>query len=177
MPTHFEQRVVPYSADQMFDLVADVERYPQFLPWCVGSRITGQTDDQIEAEVAVGFKMFRERFRSRVTLLRDEHRINVEYLGGPMKYLSNSWRFEVLDDDRCCIHFFIEFEFRSKLMQRVAKALFHELVYHMVAAFERRARKLYGPVSQSARARATGETVERNDDTLTESAGPQQVSA
>ena len=92
MPTHAEKRKLPYTPDQMFDLVAAVDRYPEFLPWCIASRITKREGNIFYADLVIGFKMVRERITSRVTALRPDH-IHVEYLSGPMKYLSNHWRF------------------------------------------------------------------------------------
>lgn len=92
MPTHAEKRNMPYSADQMFDLVAQVDLYPQFLPWCLASRITKREGHVFYADLVIGYKMVREKFSSRVTALRPDH-IHVEYLEGPMHYLSNHWLF------------------------------------------------------------------------------------
>ena len=146
MPTHSEKRVLPYTPDQLFDLVADIERYPEFLPWCVATRITERSGDRLVSEMVIGFKMFRERFVSRVKLDREGHRIDVAYAEGPFKYLTNHWVFD--EHPRgCMIDFYVEFEFRSRLLQMVIEVLFHEAVRRMVGAFESRARALYGPPS------------------------------
>jgi len=143
MPTHSEKRVLPYTPQQLFDLVADIERYPEFLPWCVATRITERSGDRLVSEMVIGFKMFRERFVSRVKLDRKAHRIDVAYAEGPFKYLTNHWIFE--DHPRgCMIDFYVEFEFNSRLLQKVIQVLFHEAVRRMVGAFESRARDLYG---------------------------------
>src|SRR6185437_10377184 len=111
MPKHAERRHLPYRADQLFDLVADVERYPEFLPWCTGARIRERTDNVIVADLLIGFRMVRERFTSRVTLNRPD-RIDVAYSEGPFRYLENHWKFEPLSDGSCVIDFYVAFEFR-----------------------------------------------------------------
>ena len=146
MPTHAEQRVLPYTQQQLFDLVADIERYPEFLPWCVGARIRERRQDVIVADLLIGFRMVRERFTSKVTLSRP-NRIDVAYSEGPFRYLDNHWVFEPTGDGGCRIDFFVDFEFRSRMLQKLIGVLFNEAVRRMVAAFEGRARQLYGPKS------------------------------
>jgi coenzyme Q-binding protein COQ10 len=142
--THTETRLLPYSPDQMFNLVADVARYPEFLPWCVGARIREQTDEMLLADLMIGFKMVRERFTSRVHLDRATKRIDVEYINGPFRTLQNHWNFHPTGDGGCRIEFFLEFEFSSLMLQKLIGMLFHEAVRRMVSAFENRARQLYG---------------------------------
>src|SRR5437588_6459827 len=142
MPTHAEQRVLPYTPEQLFALVADIERYPEFLPWCVGARIRERKPDLIVADLIIGFRMFRERFTSRVAL-DPPRRIDVAYTEGPFRYLNNHWVFEKAAGG-CRIDFFVDFEFKARLLQRVIELLFHEAVRRMVAAFEHRAEQLYG---------------------------------
>jgi len=142
MPTHAEKRLLPYTREQLFDLVADVERYPEFLPWCLGARVRERTATTITADLLIGFKMVRERFTSRVVLDRPR-RIDVSYARGPFRHLNNHWRFSPAAGG-CRIDFFVDFEFKSRLMQRVIEMLFGEAVRRMVAAFEKRARELYG---------------------------------
>jgi coenzyme Q-binding protein COQ10 len=142
--THTETRLLPYSPDQMFNLVADVARYPEFLPWCVGARIREQTDEMLLADLMIGFKMVRERFTSRVHLDRAAKRIDVEYINGPFRTLQNHWTFYPTADGGCRIEFFLEFEFSSLMLQKLIGMLFHEAVRRMVSAFENRARQLYG---------------------------------
>jgi coenzyme Q-binding protein COQ10 len=149
MSKYTEQRVLPYAAEQLFDLVADVEKYPQFLPWCVAARIRERKGNEISADLAIGFKMYRERFTSRVILDRPRT-IHVTYSDGPFRYLENEWRFEPLAGGQCRIHFYVDFEFKSRILQKVIEVLFNEAVRRMVAAFEERARKLYGPVIASS---------------------------
>jgi coenzyme Q-binding protein COQ10 len=143
MPTHAEQRVLPYTKEQLFDLVADVERYPEFLPWCLGARIRERRQDVIIADLLIGFRMVRERFTSKVTLQRPD-RIDVAYTEGPFRYLDNHWLFEAVGEGACRIDFFVDFEFRSRMLQKLIGVLFNEAVRRMVAAFEVRARQLYG---------------------------------
>lgn len=142
MPTHAETRVVPYRPEQMWDLVADVDRYPQFLPWCVGAKVRQQTATVQVADMAVGFGPFRERFTSRNGLLRPEY-IKVRYERGPFHYLNNDWFFAP-DPRGCKVDFWVDFEFRSRILQTAMGAVFNEATRHMVNAFLRRAREIYG---------------------------------
>ncbi len=144
MPTHAERRVLPYTPEQLFDLVADVARYPEFLPWCKGARIHRQEPGLLIAELTIGFSLLRESFGSRVDLDRPR-RIDVTYTEGPMRYLDNHWIFRPVGEGRCEIDFFVDFEFRSRLVQRLMEVLFSEAMRRMVDAFERRAAQLYGP--------------------------------
>jgi coenzyme Q-binding protein COQ10 len=142
MPTHAECRVLPYTPEQLFDLVADIERYPEFLPWCQGARIRERQPRLVVADLIIGFKMFRERFTSRVEL-NPPQRIDVTYTEGPFRYLSNYWIFDKVPEG-CRIDFFVDFEFKSRVLQKVMEVLFGEAVRRMVGAFEGRARDLYG---------------------------------
>jgi coenzyme Q-binding protein COQ10 len=152
MPTHAEKRVLRYTPEQMFDLVADVRRYPEFLPWCVGARIVSHTEKEVVADLTIGFKMFRESFRSNVVLDRPE-RIGVRYLNGPFRYLNNQWRFTP-HPQGTEVNFFVDFEFRSRLLQAVIGTVFEQAVRLMVRAFERRAMNLYGRNTAAAAAAA-----------------------
>jgi coenzyme Q-binding protein COQ10 len=147
MMKHAERRRLGYRPEQLYDLVADVERYPEFLPWCIGARIRERSDKLLVADLIIGFKMIRERFTSRVDLDRPNLAIDVTYADGPFKHLSNRWRFERTPDDHCIIDFYVEFEFRSVVLQKLIGVLFHEAVKRMVGAFETRARALYGPAA------------------------------
>lgn len=144
MPTHAEQRYLPYTPDQLFDLVADVERYPEFLPWCVAARIRKREGDMFFADLVIGFKLIRERYTSKVKLDRAGMGIDVTYTEGPFHYLNNHWKFIPAEDGGATIDFFVDFEFKSKLLQKVIGALFNEAVRLMVSSFEKRARQLYG---------------------------------
>ncbi|MGR3721734.1 type II toxin-antitoxin system RatA family toxin [Abyssibius alkaniclasticus] len=147
MTTHSETRKMPYSAAQMYALVADVARYPEFLPWCAGARIRATTRvDAIvvmEADLVISFKLFREKFGSRVTLDEAGQKILVEYLDGPFKYLRNSWAFRDVEGG-CEIDFFVDFEFKSRVLQTLIGVVFTEAMHRIVRAFEARARALYG---------------------------------
>jgi coenzyme Q-binding protein COQ10 len=142
MPTHAEIRVLPFTPEQMFDLVADVESYPEFLPWCVAARIRNRDGDTLTADMVIGFKMFRERFTTRDVFDRPR-RIDVSYSDGPFKYLNNHWVFEPTDDGGCRVDFYIDFEFHSRILQRLIGVLFNEAVQIMVSSFEKRAAVLY----------------------------------
>ena len=144
MPTHAERRRLPHSPQRLFDLVADIEAYPEFLPWCVGARITKREGDVVYADLVIGFKVFRERFSSKVTLDRAAMRIDVTYLDGPMRHLNNHWIFEPDGAEATVIDFYVDFEIRSAIFRRAMGALFNEAVRRMVTAFEVRARDLYG---------------------------------
>jgi coenzyme Q-binding protein COQ10 len=143
MPTHAEKRVLPYTPEQMYDLVADIEKYPEFLPWCLAARIRKREGNVVYADLIIGFKMIRERFTSRVEL-NPPDRINVAYTEGPFSYLNNHWIFSPTETGGCLIDFYVDFEFRSKMLQKIIGVLFNEAVRRMVAAFETRARQLYG---------------------------------
>ena len=143
MPKHSEERYLPYAPEKMFDLVADVESYPEFVPWCVGARVFKRDGDVLFADLMGGFKMIREKFTSKVTLKRPGE-IDVEYLDGPFRYLKNTWIFKPGENGGCNIDFYIEFEFRSRILKKIMQPLFHEAVARMVATFERRAAELHG---------------------------------
>jgi coenzyme Q-binding protein COQ10 len=144
MPTHAEKRVLPYTPEQLFRLVAEVERYPEFLPWCLAARIRRREGNEFSADLVIGFKMIRERFTSQVRLSPEERRIDVAYSDGPFKYLANHWIFTPLAGGRCEIDFFVDFEFKNRVLQGLMHVLFDEAVKRMVNAFEARARALYG---------------------------------
>jgi coenzyme Q-binding protein COQ10 len=147
MPTHAEKRLLPYAPEQLFDLVAQVERYPEF-----AARIRSRSEDVVVADLVIGFRMIRERFTSHVRLDR-ARRIDVRYADGPFKHLDNHWIFEPvapcaeLPGGGTLIDFYVDFEFRSKLLQGLIGVLFNEATRRMVAAFEARARQLYAPMS------------------------------
>ncbi|MEQ9328612.1 MAG: type II toxin-antitoxin system RatA family toxin [Rhodospirillales bacterium] len=143
MPTHAEKRHLRHSPDHLFDLVADVGKYPDFLPWCIAARKKKEEGDVILWDLIIGFKMVRERFTSRVTLDRENRRIDVTYLDGPFRYLNNHWIF-LEHEDGCLIDFYVDFEFRSKMLSKLMGMVFSEAVQLMVRAFEKRANALYG---------------------------------
>jgi coenzyme Q-binding protein COQ10 len=142
---------MPYSAQQMYDLVADVDKYPEFLPWCSAARIRSRTPDGASevmlADLVISFKVFRERFGSRVVLHPDQTAIDTEYLDGPFKYLKSRWAFEDLGAQGCHVDFYVDFEFKSRLLQGVIGVVFNEAMHRIVRAFEQRAEELYGAKS------------------------------
>ncbi len=143
MPRHAETRPLPYSDEQMFDLVADVGRYQEFLPWVVATRIRRREEQSILADLIVGFGPLRETFTSRVALDRPQA-IDVDYVEGPLKRLHNSWRFKDDGKGGCLVDFCVDFTFRSRTFEAIAGRMFGEAVRKMVAAFEARAAALYG---------------------------------
>jgi len=151
MKVHSERRILPFTPEQIFELVGDVASYPEFLPWCTGARIRERdvtpTGEVLLADLMIGFKMVRERFTSRVTLDRSKLRIDVAYINGPFRHLNNHWTFSPTAEGKCQIDFHLEFEFSSIVLQKVIGVLFHEAVRRMVAAFEARAHQLYQPIS------------------------------
>ena len=151
MPSHAETRHLPYSAAQMYDLVADVESYPQFLPWTAAARVrkvTPQSDgtEVMEADLVISFKVFRERFGSRVILNKAQHHIATEYLDGPFQHMLSNWAFRDLDEGGCEVKFDVDFAFRNKLLQSAAELFFFEAMKRVVRAFEVRAEALYADV-------------------------------
>ncbi|MFA5592103.1 MAG: type II toxin-antitoxin system RatA family toxin [Micavibrio sp.] len=144
MLKHIEQKHLPYTPEQMFNLVADVASYQEFAPWCIASRINRRESDSVfYADLVVGYKMFRERFSSKVILARPDE-ISIEYLKGPLKNLKNKWKFIRQPDNTCLIDFSVEFEFNNIALQTLANMFFNEVVKRMVSAFETRAADLYG---------------------------------
>ena len=148
MPTHHETRVLPYSAQQMYDLVADVARYPEFLPWNSAARITARRPvpggEVMEADLVISFKVFREKFASRVTLWPDKKRIDTEYLDGPFRKMKSFWAFRDRPQGGCEVEFFVDFEFRNAILQGIIGVVFNDAMQRVVRAFERRAAALYG---------------------------------
>lgn len=147
MPSHAETRVLPYTAQQMYDLVADVASYPKFLPWCAAARIRSVTPkdggDEMLADLVISFKVFREKFGSRVLLKADEKHIQTEYLDGPFKFLKSTWDFKDVEGG-CEVSFFVDFEFKNAILQSVIGVVFNEAMNRIVKAFEKRAEALYG---------------------------------
>lgn len=143
MPGIRETRRLPYSAEQMFDLVADVGRYGEFLPWVVATRVRSNSDTEMVADMVVGFKAIRERFTSRVAKDRPNE-IAVHYVDGPLSDLDNVWTFRAIDDTTCEIDFLVDFTFKNKVFERIAGQYFDRAFRKMVQAFEMRAFDLYG---------------------------------
>ncbi|MEI6643793.1 MAG: type II toxin-antitoxin system RatA family toxin [Novosphingobium sp.] len=149
MPVINQQRRLAWSADEMFDLVADVKRYPEFLPWVVATRIKSDSETEMVADMMVGFSALREKFTSRVIKERPR-RIAVEYLDGPLKRLANTWQFTPDEGGGCVIDFNVDFTFRSAIFEALAGQYLDRAFRKMVNAFETRAEKLYGSRSSSA---------------------------
>jgi len=149
MPGIRETRRLPYSAAQMFDLVADVGRYPEFLPWVVATRIKSDDGTEMVADMLVGFKALREKFTSRVHKERPYH-LRVHYVDGPLRDLDNSWTFRDLPEGGCEIDFSVDFAFKNKMFEMLAGQYFDRAFRKMVAAFETRADELYGSEAASA---------------------------
>ena len=156
MPSFRSSRTVSHSAAQMFDLVADVEKYPEFLPMCTGLTVRSRKERDgigvLVADMSVGYKAIHETFTSQVVLKRAENAIEVKYLDGPFRYLQNLWRFEDDGKGGCTIHFFIEYEFKSRLLGAMMGAMFDRAFRMFAGAFEKRADEIYG----APRAGATG---------------------
>jgi len=149
MPTHSETKTLPYTAQEMYDLVANVAAYPQFLPWTAAARVrsvTPQDDGSqlMEADLVISFKVFRERFGSRVTLWPERKRIDTEYLDGPFKYMISNWQFSDVEGG-CEVGFHVDFEFKNVILQKAGGLFFYEAMQRIVRAFETRAKELYGP--------------------------------
>ena len=143
MPKHSETRHLPYTPEQMFDLVADVKRYPEFLPWVSAMRVRKDGETETLADMIVGFKGLRETFTSKVAKQRPET-IRVEYVDGPLKYLHNDWRFRPDDAGGCYVDFAVDFQFKNRMFEMLAGQVFGAALRRMIGAFEERAAKLYG---------------------------------
>ena len=143
MPGINETRQLPYSCEQMFDLVADVGRYEEFLPWVVATRIRSDSDTKMVADMLVGFKSIREKFTSQVNKIRPNE-IDVHYMDGPLRDLDNKWVFKPLENGGCEIHFCVDFTFKNRVFEALAGQYFDRAFRKMVGAFEARANDLYG---------------------------------
>ncbi len=143
MPRHSEKRTLPFAPEQLFDLVADVKSYPEFLPWVAAVRIRSDSAHEMVADLVVGFRALKETFTSRVRKDRPPE-IEIDYLEGPLKYLHNSWRFEPDGDGGTIVDFCVDFAFRSRLFEALAGQMFDRALRRMIGAFEERARALYG---------------------------------
>jgi coenzyme Q-binding protein COQ10 len=146
MTSHTESRIVPYSADLMFRIVADVEHYPEFVPWCVALRVlqreTVGPREILLCETIVGFRGLREKYTSRATAIACEHRVDVEQVDGMFRKLDTHWRFTPQGAKSCRVDFSIDFEFRSRMLGAVAGAAFGMVITQMTKAFEERAKSL-----------------------------------
>ncbi|PRY95176.1 coenzyme Q-binding protein COQ10 [Hasllibacter halocynthiae] len=156
MPHHHERRTLPYTPQQMYDLVADVSSYPAFLPWIAAARVRSVEEEGdhlvMLADLVISFKVFRERFGSRVVLRPGERVIETSYVEGPFRQMDSTWRFhDVESDPDCCeIEFEVDFEFKSRLLQGAANMFFQDAMQRIVRAFERRAAELHAPKGNPA---------------------------
>ena len=153
MPRHSETRHLPYTPEQLFEMVADVASYDEFLPWVVAVRIRSSSETETVADLVVGFNAFKERFTSRVSKQRPSS-ITVDYIEGPLKYLKNEWRFEAAPDGGTNVHFSVDFAFKSRLFETLAGQMFDRALRRMTGAFEARAAELYGISRSSAQSAA-----------------------
>ena len=152
MPHHSETRYLPYTPEQLFEMVADVASYDEFLPWVVAVRVRSSSAQETVADLVVGFNAFKERFTSRVIKERPT-RICVDYVEGPLKYLHNEWTFKRAADGGTNLGFSVDFAFKSRLFESLAGAMFDRALRRMTSAFEQRAAALYG-TSQSSQSAA-----------------------
>jgi coenzyme Q-binding protein COQ10 len=153
MPTHSETRHLPYSPEQMFDLVSDVSSYPQFLPWVTAIRVRSDDESEMVADMIVGFKGLRESFTSRVHKHRPDT-VRVDYLDGPLKHLHNLWSFRPDGQGGTLVDFLVEFEFKNRLFEMMAGQMFDKALRKMIGAFETRAAALYASGSSSSSAQS-----------------------
>lgn len=148
MPHHHERKALPFSADQMYDLVTDVRRYAEFLPWVAAVRVRSDGDQEMMADLVVGFKALKETFSSRV-LKTPKSKVVVEYLDGPMRHLHNQWLFEEVDAGNCIVDFSVDFSFQNRVFEAIAGQYFSTALRKMTDAFVVRAEQLYGVGSNS----------------------------
>ena len=152
MPRHSENRYLPYTPEQLFDLVADVARYDEFLPWVVAVRVRSSNQRETVADLVVGFNAFKERFTSRVVKERPR-KICVDYVEGPLKFLHNEWQFDPISGGTN-VHFSVDFAFKNRIFESLAGAMFDRALRRMTSAFEQRAATIYGISSSSAQSAA-----------------------
>ena len=146
MTSHAEIKYLPYTAKEMFDLVADISAYPEFLPWCAAARVRKEMQKgqvkQIEADLVISFKVFREKFGSRVLLDTSNYVIETDYIDGPFRYMHSVWSFENCEEG-CEVKFDVDFEFKNAMLQSIIGLVFNDAMLRIVRAFERRASDLY----------------------------------
>ena len=139
---HSETKYVNHKPKDLFNLVSDIKKYPEFLPWCLGSRVKLINQNNLNADLIVGFKLYREVFKSNVILNRKKFEINVHYLDGPFDHLSNYWKFRKKNNG-CEVDFFVEFNLNARILNAILERFFNEAIFKMVDAFEKRANFLY----------------------------------
>lgn len=142
MPTHAEKRILPFKAMQIFDLVAEVEKYPEFLPWVISAKIISREANKFVADLEIGYKVIRTSYRSEV-ILTPHQTIDIRYVDGPFRYLNNHWHFKELGEKLMEVDFFIDFDFQSTYLQILLQSAFAEVVKRMIQAFEKRAAEIY----------------------------------
>jgi coenzyme Q-binding protein COQ10 len=148
MPHHHERKSLPFSAEQMYDLVTDVRRYAEFLPWVAAVRVRSDDENEMLADLVVGFKALKETFSSRV-LKTPKSKVVVEYLDGPMRHLSNQWLFETAENGGCIVDFTVDFSFQNRVFEAIAGQYFNTALRKMTDAFVKRAEQLYGEGNNS----------------------------
>ena len=139
---HEERRLINHTPSNLFKLVSDVNKYPEFLPWCLGARVKNKCENNFEADLIIGFKIYKEIYSSDITLDNINKKIIVNYKDGPFEYLDNYWIFKD-DKNGCEVEFMVDFKFKSVFLQTLMETLFSEAVRRMVGAFEKRADELY----------------------------------
>lgn len=141
MPQHAERRTLPYPTETLYTIIADVKRYPEFLPWILDADIIKKNEQGFLADLTVGYKLFQDTYRSQV-ILSPNKRIEIQYIQGPFKHLHNHWNFTPVSSNSVDIDFFIDFEFQSSLFQTMIQSVFTQAVQKMISAFEERAKIL-----------------------------------
>ena len=139
---HEERRIIKHTPSNLFKLVSDVKRYPEFLPWCLGARVKNNRKNNFEADLIIGFKIYKEIYSSEISLDNINKKIIVNYKDGPFEYLENYWVFKD-NKNGCEVQFMVDFKFKSIFLQTLMETLFSEAVRRMVGAFEKRANELY----------------------------------
>lgn len=142
MPTHAEKRILPYQVEQIFNLVAKVDKYPEFLPWAISSTIVSRKNNSFIADLEIGYKFIKTSYRSEV-ILTPHNSINIDYISGPFIYLTNKWKFTQINEKLMELDFYIDFEFKSSTYQALLQPAFHEVIRRMIHAFEKQAAKIY----------------------------------
>ena len=139
---HIERRILKHKPLNLFNLVSDVKKYPEFLPWCLGARVKNFSEYKLDADLIIGFKIYKEVYSSQIFLDYTNYKITVDYKDGPFKHLNNYWIFKD-NPEGCEVEFMVDFKFKSNFLQSIMETLFTEAVLRMVKAFENRADQLY----------------------------------
>ena len=139
---HEERRIINHTPSNLYKLVSDVKKYPEFLPWCLGARVKNNKKDSFDADLIIGFKIYKEIYSSQINLDNINKKIIVNYKSGPFEYLQNYWIFNE-NKKGCEVEFMVNFKFKSVFLQTLMETLFAEAVKRMVSAFENRANQLY----------------------------------